>query len=653
MLGAAETDALGTPLARVRGLVRRVGVRSHVQQPRLVGVAHQPIERPPDRLLARLRVAGAGALQLRLVQRQLAHVDTAGEPVDRDDVPLLHGRAVRGERPRREVDLDRVRAAHGRDPLSARDDRRVGVRSAGAREDALRRDHAVVVVRRRLPADEDHALATVRPLLRVVGREHHLAARRSGRGVEAARDRLRLRLRGDHPLEQLLQPVRVHPQQRLVVRDQLLGDHVRGHHPFRERRPLADARLEDPELALLDRELDVAHVVVVTLERRHHVHQAAVRSRIDLLELGERERVADAGDDVLPLGVREVVTVRLLLPGRGIPRERDAGAGVHAAVAEHHRNDVHGRSEVVGDLVLPAIVDRAATVPGAEDGLDRELHLLPRVLRELRAGVLAVDLQEAREDLLEVVGVEVGVLRVLALAMLRLVERVLEGVAGHVHHDLAEHLDEPAVGVPGETPVVVGLLREALHRLVVEPEIQDGVHHPRHRELRAAPHAHEQRVVGVSETLAHRLLEGAEVLLHLVGEAGREVSVVEVGEARLGRGGEAGRHRKTHVGHLGEVRALASEEVLHVLVALGEVVDVLGHRASGNDRGGAGNASLGRRTADARAEDVAEADDPEDVPPLDDGEVAEPLREHHVRRILGVGLRRNGDWVPRHPLLHA
>ena len=437
----------------------------------------------------------------------------------------------------------------------------------------------MVVVRCGLPADQDHALAPVGPLLRVVSREDDLAARRSGRGVEAARDRRLglLRLRGDHALEELLQPVRVHPQERLVERDQVLVDHVGCHHPLREGRALADARLEDPELSLLDRELDVAHVAVVVLERRHHVHQPAVRCRVDLLQLRERERVPDAGDDVLSLGVRKVVAVGLLLAGRRIPRERNAGARVHAAIAEHHRNDVHRRSEVVGDLVLPPVIDRSTAVPGLEDRFDRELHLLARVLRELRAGVLAVDLEETCVEFLEVVGVQVGVLRVLALAVLRLVERVLEGVAGHVHHDLAEHLDEAAVRVPGEAPVVVGLLREPLHRAVVEPEVEDGVHHPRHRELRARPHGDEQRVVGVTEALAHRLLEAPEVLLDLVHGAGWEIAVVEVREAGLGGRREAGRHREAHVGHLGEVRALASEEVLHVLVALGEVVDVLGH----------------------------------------------------------------------------
>ena len=67
------------------------------------------------------------------------------------------------------------------------------------------------------------------------------------------------------------------------------------------------------------------------------LEQLVVRRLVDLLEVGERDGVADAGDDVLALGVLEVVAVDALRAGRRVAGERDAGAGVHAEVAEHHR----------------------------------------------------------------------------------------------------------------------------------------------------------------------------------------------------------------------------------------------------------------------------------------------------------------------------
>jgi hypothetical protein len=154
---------------------------------------------------------------------------------------------------------------------------------------------------------------------------------------------------------------------------------------------------------------------------------------------------------------------------------------------------------------------------------------------------------------------------------------VLERVRRHVHHDLAEHLDEPAVGVPSESDVAIRLLREPLDGAVVQAKVQDGVHHPGHRELRPRPHRDQQRVVRITERLAHRVLETAKVLPRLLEHLGRSTPLREERQARLGGDRESGRDRQAHVGHLGEVGPLAAEEVLHLLVAFGEVVDVLGH----------------------------------------------------------------------------
>ena len=56
------------------------------------------------------------------------------------------------------------------------------------------------------------------------------------------------------------------PLQRLVEVDQALGDHVGGHPERCFGRALADPGLQHPELAAVDRELDVAHVEVVPLQ---------------------------------------------------------------------------------------------------------------------------------------------------------------------------------------------------------------------------------------------------------------------------------------------------------------------------------------------------------------------------------------------------
>ena len=121
----------------------------------------------------------------------------------------------------------------------------------------------------------------------------------------------------------------------------------------------------------------------------------------------ERLGDADARDDVFALRVGEEVAVGHVLAGRRVAGERDTGAGVVALVAEHHRLHVDRGAEVVGDLLHPAVVARAAAVPGLEHGLDRVAELLLRVAREVDARLpsctmpLNVSTSPARSSALE------------------------------------------------------------------------------------------------------------------------------------------------------------------------------------------------------------------------------------------------------------
>src|SRR4029450_2629611 len=97
VLGAAQPDPLGAPLDGVGRLAGGVGVRPDLEPPDLVGPGHEAREGLPDLLLAGLGVAGAGPLDRRVGQVQLAGVDLAGEAVDGDEVALADRRAPGAE----------------------------------------------------------------------------------------------------------------------------------------------------------------------------------------------------------------------------------------------------------------------------------------------------------------------------------------------------------------------------------------------------------------------------------------------------------------------------------------------------------------------------------------------------------------------------
>ena len=147
--------------------------------------------------------------------------------------------------------------------------------------------------------------------------------------------------------------------------------------------------------------------------------------------------------------------------------------------------------------------------------------------------------------------------------MLGVLERVLEERAVDTENDAAIHRDESAIRVVGEA-FVVGDSGETLDALVVEAEVEDGVHHSGHRELGPRTHAHEQRILRVAEFALHRLLELGHLRLDLGVETLRPPAV-HVGATRVGGDREAGRNRKLEdTRHLGEIGALATEQIFHL-----------------------------------------------------------------------------------------
>ena len=154
-----------------------------------------------------------------------------------------------------------------------------------------------------------------------------------------------------------------------------------------------------------------------------------------------------------------------------------------------------------------------------------------------------------------------------------------EALVRDVVDGLAEHLDQPAVAVAREL-LVSGRARETLDGLVVEPDVEDRVHHPRHRDRRPRADGNEQRILGVAEPFSGLLLEPRDVLRDLLVEPLDLAGGGHEGAGRIGRDREAGRHRDPQLGHLREPDSLAAEEVPAALGGLVEVVDVAGHRGA-------------------------------------------------------------------------
>ncbi len=258
VLGAAETDAFGAELARLGRVLGKIRVRADLHRAELVG----PTEDDPE-----------GTRRLGRDHRDRAQHDLAGVAVDRDDVALVHDDAACLELLRLHVDLHGLGAADRGRAHPARDHRRVRHQAAARRQDALGRDHAVQVVGRRLGSHEDHTFAGGGVRFRVVRGEVDLAHRRARRRVQALGEHVELRRGVELRVQHLVELCGLHAQHRFALVDDALVLHLDGHPERSHGGSLADARLQQEQATLLDRELDVAHVAVVLLELFHHLEE--------------------------------------------------------------------------------------------------------------------------------------------------------------------------------------------------------------------------------------------------------------------------------------------------------------------------------------------------------------------------------------------
>ena len=117
------------------------------------------------------------------------------------------------------------------------------------------------------------------------------------------------------------------PPDRLLTRqrERRVLRHLDRHPQCRLRAPLPDPDLEQPQPALLDRELDVAQSPKWRSSMSRMTPQLVGHRRHPLVEDRDRLGPVGAGDDVLALGVEQHVAVERRLAGRRVAREHDAG----------------------------------------------------------------------------------------------------------------------------------------------------------------------------------------------------------------------------------------------------------------------------------------------------------------------------------------
>ena len=561
MLSAAQADTLGAQRAGAGGVGGGVGIGADLQPAELVGPGHDAAE-----IAAHIGVHGGHS----------AVVDITGGAVQAHPVALVVGLACQGKLLVGLVHVDGAAAGYAALTHAAGHNSRVGGHTAADGQDALSGLHALDVLGRGLQTNQNHLLAPGSPLLGVLGVEHDLAAGSAGGGGQCLAHRLGglQRLGVELGMQQGIQVAGVDHGHGLLLGDHALVHQVAGDLQRGGSGTLTVAALQHVQLAVLHGELHILHIAVVILQDIADLHELVIGLGELLSHLGNGHGGTHAGHHVLALGIGQELAHQLLLAGGGVTGERHAGAAVVAHVAEGHGLHVDGGAPGIGDVVVAAVHVGAGVVPAAEHGLDGTDQLLLGIGGEVAADLGLVLGLELHGQLLQILG---GQLHVLGHALLLLhgIDQLLKVLLADLHDHIGIHLDKAAIAIPRPAGVV-GLLGDHVHHVLIQTQVQNGVHHAGHGGAGAGAHGYQQGIFQIAELLAGDLLH----LLDILHDLGHDLvidltAVLIILGAGLGGDGKALGNGQADVGHLGQVGSLAAQQLAHLRIAFGEQVTIL------------------------------------------------------------------------------
>ena len=466
-LGAAQTDTHGAVVGGTLCGFRGVGVGHDLERGDLVGPAQQGTQ---------------FRREFRFDGWNRAEIDLTSAAIDGDDIAFMQHFVTDDGLALVDIDQDVFRADHAGLAHATRHYRRVGSLAAATGQDAYRGEKAMNIFWLGFLAHQDNFFSTLTAtFLGGVGVEYDLARRRARRGAHALCYRHRL-VRGVEPWEQqLFQQFRIDAQQGFFATDQAFIGHFHrsAHHGLGVH--LAIAGLQAVEHPFFDGVLVVLHFVVVRFQLVAQLDQLPVHLRHVVLHFWHWLGGADTGYYVFALGVDQVLAVHAVFASTRIAGEAHAGGAIATHVAEHHGHHIdcgtvgHGWS----DLEFATVIDGALAHPGVEYRLDRQFQLFVGVLRELPSGLLLNHLQEQLTDFLQISGGERHI-DFHPGAALDCFEMLIEEMIVDAQRDLAKQLDETAISVIAET-LVTRELDQPIQGGFVQAQVEDGVHHARHR----------------------------------------------------------------------------------------------------------------------------------------------------------------------------
>ena len=349
--------------------------------------------------------------------------------------------------------------------------------------------------------------------------------------------------------------------------DKSLAYHVYGTFYCRLTSSLSATSLQNVQLALLHGEFHVLHVTIVLFKALTNGNELSVNFCIFCFQLADFFGSTDTSNNVFSLGVHQVFTVELVFSSGRIAAKANTSSRIHSKVTKYHGLDVYGCSCQALDIVHGSVFNGSIIHPRAENCIDGAPQLLNGVLGEFFSNGVLVNNFVGSNKLFQVGGGKVGVQGNTTLC-LQFGDSIFKVVCRNTHGNVTVHLDKAAVSVPSKT-WVSSASSKTLCCLVVHSQVQDGVHHSGHGNGSTRTNGYQQRIISITQLLAHKVFQSLQVCSNLFLQSCRIGFVVFVEKfTDLCGNGESGGNRNSKTCHLCQVGSLASQLHFHGCVSV-------------------------------------------------------------------------------------
>ena len=114
---------------------------------------------------------------------------------------------------------------------------------------------------------------------------------------------------------------------------------------------------------------------------------------------------------------------------------------------------------------------------------------------------------------------------------------------------------------------------QRLDRFVVQAQIQNSIHHTRHRNARTRPHRNQQWVIHICEFFTHNRFNMCNTCMHLIHQIRRICFVVVIVICtNVCCDCKPRWHRQTNQIHFGQICAFAPQQITHICAAFGGTI---------------------------------------------------------------------------------